>query len=191
MKLQVVSIYSLITLMNFTHLLVSPLTHLPLDKMTAILQMIFLDAYSWMKKNVFWLKFHWSLFLKTQLTKTQHWHRQWLGAEKATSHNLNKCSPDSRTHILGREIVPSGVLSWPTLSVKTCLLATKTCSTYAFVTQQPFCAPSRNLGTCIFVSSSIVVLAVPPQYDAVVHATGLVATACIRTASTKNLIHRG
>ena len=33
------------------------LTHLSLDKMADILQMIFLDAFSLMKSFVFWLKF--------------------------------------------------------------------------------------------------------------------------------------
>ena len=49
------------------------LTHLPLDKMAAISQKIFSDAFLWMKSFVFWLKFHWSLFLRVQLTITQHW----------------------------------------------------------------------------------------------------------------------
>ena len=40
-----------------------PLTHPPLDKMAAISQRIFSDAFSWMKSFAFWLKFHWSLFL--------------------------------------------------------------------------------------------------------------------------------
>ena len=35
-----------------------------LDKMAAISQTIFSDAFSWMKSFVFWLKFHWSLFLR-------------------------------------------------------------------------------------------------------------------------------
>ena len=48
------------------------LTHLPLDKMAAIPQPIFSDAFSWMKSFMFWLKFHWSL-LRVQLTATQHW----------------------------------------------------------------------------------------------------------------------
>ena len=39
-----------------------PLTHLPLDKMAAISQTTFSNAFSWMKSFVFWLKFHWSLF---------------------------------------------------------------------------------------------------------------------------------
>ena len=39
------------------------LTHLPLDKMAVILQTIFSDAFLWTKSFVFWLKFHWSLFL--------------------------------------------------------------------------------------------------------------------------------
>ena len=35
---------------------------------------------------------------------------------------------------------------------KACLLATKSCLTYAFVTQQPFGIPNWNLDTCIFVA---------------------------------------
>ena len=34
-----------------------------------------------MKNFVVWLKFHWSIFLRVRLTITQHWFRQWLGAE--------------------------------------------------------------------------------------------------------------
>ena len=51
------------------------LTHVPPDKMAAISQTIFSDALSWMKSFVFWLKFHWSLFLRVQLTIFQHWFR--------------------------------------------------------------------------------------------------------------------
>ena len=51
------------------------LTYLLLDKMDAISQTIFSDAFSWMKSFVFWLKFQWSLFLRVQLTITQHWFR--------------------------------------------------------------------------------------------------------------------
>ena len=44
------------------------LTHFPLYKMAAISQTTFSDAFSWMKSFVFWLRFHWSLFLRVQLT---------------------------------------------------------------------------------------------------------------------------
>ena len=47
-------------------------THLPLDKMAAISPTIFSDAFSWTNSFVFWLKFPWSLFLRVQLTITQH-----------------------------------------------------------------------------------------------------------------------
>ena len=50
-------------------------THVPLDKMAAMSQTIFSDAFSWMKSFVFWLKFHWSLFLRVQLTITHHWFK--------------------------------------------------------------------------------------------------------------------
>ena len=52
-----------------------------------------------MKRLAFWLKLHWSLFLRAQLTKTQHWFRWWLGAEQATIHHLNQCWLNSLTHI--------------------------------------------------------------------------------------------
>ena len=45
------------------------LTHLSLDKMTVISQTTFSDTFSWMNIFVFCSKFHWSLFLKFQLTK--------------------------------------------------------------------------------------------------------------------------
>ena len=51
------------------------LTHFPLDKMATISQTIFSDAFSLMKTFVFLSKFHWSLFLRVQLTMTQHWFR--------------------------------------------------------------------------------------------------------------------
>ena len=37
----------------------------PLDKIAAISQTIFSDAFSWTQSFVFWLKFHWSWFLST------------------------------------------------------------------------------------------------------------------------------
>ena len=40
----------------------------PLDKMAAISQTTYSEAFSWMEKNAFWLKCHWSLFLTAQLT---------------------------------------------------------------------------------------------------------------------------
>ena len=48
-------------------------THLPLDKMAAILQTIFSDAFSWITSFEFIFKIHWSLFPRVQLTTTQHW----------------------------------------------------------------------------------------------------------------------
>ena len=42
------------------------LTHLPLNKTTAISQTIFSYEFSWMKNFVFLLRFHWSLFLRVQ-----------------------------------------------------------------------------------------------------------------------------
>ena len=51
------------------------LTHWGRNKINAILQTPFSNAFSWMKMFEFRLKFHWSLFLKVQLTIFQHWFR--------------------------------------------------------------------------------------------------------------------
>ena len=45
------------------------------DKTDATSQKTFSSAFSWMKMFEFWLKFHWSLFLRAQLTIFQHWFR--------------------------------------------------------------------------------------------------------------------
>ena len=50
-------------------------TYLPLDKMATNSQMIYSDAFSWMTTFVFWLQFHQSLFLRVQLTISQHWFK--------------------------------------------------------------------------------------------------------------------
>ena len=59
-------------------------------QMDAISQTTFSNAFSWMKMYEFRLKFHWSLFLRFQLTIFQHWFRYLLGAVQATSHYLNQ-----------------------------------------------------------------------------------------------------
>ena len=60
------------------------------DKMAAIFQTTFSNAFSWMKMYEFRLRFHWSLFPRVQLTIFQHLFREWLGAYQATSHCLNQ-----------------------------------------------------------------------------------------------------
>ena len=52
-----------------------PLTHWGWDKMDAISQTTTSNAFSWMKMFEFRLNFHWSLFLRVQLTIFQHWFR--------------------------------------------------------------------------------------------------------------------
>ena len=51
------------------------LTHWGQDKMAAIFQTTFSNAFSWMKMYKFWLRFHWSLFPRVPLTIFQHWFR--------------------------------------------------------------------------------------------------------------------
>ena len=75
---------------NFGYLVISSveaisLFHLPLDQMVAILQTIISDEFSWMTFFVLRIKFNWSLFLRVQLTMTQHWFRQWIGTKISRS----------------------------------------------------------------------------------------------------------
>ena len=58
------------------------LTHFPLAKIAGISQMPHSNAFSWMETFVFWFEFHWSLFLRVQLTLSHHWFRLWLGAKQ-------------------------------------------------------------------------------------------------------------
>ena len=66
------------------------LTHWGRDKMDAISQTTFWNAFSWMKMLEFRLIFHRSLFLRVQLTIFQHWFSYWIGAAQAASHYLNQ-----------------------------------------------------------------------------------------------------
>ena len=59
------------------------LTHLPLDKMAAISQTIFSDAFSWMTSFVLWLKFHWSVFLMVPFS----WQYSSIGSDNGLAQN--------------------------------------------------------------------------------------------------------
>ena len=72
------------------------LTHRDRDKIAAIFQTTFPNAFSWMKLCEFWLRFHWSLFLRVQLTIFRHWFKWLLGAGQATSHYLDQWWLDYR-----------------------------------------------------------------------------------------------
>ena len=58
------------------------------DKITTNFPTTFSNAFSWMKMYEFRLKFHWSWFLRVQLTILQF--RKWLCAVQATSHYLKQ-----------------------------------------------------------------------------------------------------
>ena len=66
------------------------LPHWGRDKMAAVSQTMFSNAFSWMKMYEFRLHFHWSLVLRLQLMIFQHLFRYWPGAVQATSHYLNQ-----------------------------------------------------------------------------------------------------
>ena len=57
-----------------------------------------------MNISLFWFKFHWSWFLRVQLTICQHWLRLLLGTKPAMSHYLKQWRPRLLTHIC---------ISWP------------------------------------------------------------------------------
>ena len=95
-------------------------THWGQDKMADIFRTIFSNAFSWMNCFEFPIKFDWSLFLRVQLTITQHWFRWWLGAEQTTSHYLNQRWP--------RLVTPICVTQpqWITCTSKVCCPFRKT-----------------------------------------------------------------
>ena len=66
------------------------LTHWGRDKMTAIFQTTFSNAFLLIKMYKLQLKFHCNFFPIVQLIIFQHWFGQWLGAVQATSHYLNQ-----------------------------------------------------------------------------------------------------
>ena len=51
------------------------LTHWGRDKMAAISQTTLSNTFSWMKMLEFRLRFHWSLYIRVQLTIYEHWFR--------------------------------------------------------------------------------------------------------------------
>ena len=59
----------------FSHSTAAALTHWGRDQIDAISQTTFSNAFSRMKMNEFRLGFHWSLFLRLELTIFQHWFR--------------------------------------------------------------------------------------------------------------------
>ena len=67
-----------------------------LNKMTDILLSNYL-----IDKFIFWFEFHWRLFLKSQLTISQHWFwlRTCFVARSAPTRYLNQCWPSSLTPI--------------------------------------------------------------------------------------------
>ena len=62
-------------LLTIVKTLVTCLTHWGRDEIDAILQTTSSSAFSWMKMFEFRLKFHWSSFLRVQLTIIQYWFR--------------------------------------------------------------------------------------------------------------------
>ena len=66
------------------------LSHWGRDKMENLSLTIFPNVFSSINVIEFWLKFHWSVFLKPQLTIFQHWFRWWLGVVQAAGHYMNQ-----------------------------------------------------------------------------------------------------
>ena len=65
------------------------LTHWSRDEIDAISQTTYLAKCIFLNEYVY-VRFHWSLFLRFELTIFQQWFIYWLGAYQATSHYLNQ-----------------------------------------------------------------------------------------------------
>ena len=79
--------------------LAESLTHWGWDRMAAIFQRAFSNAFSWKKMYHFRLIFHWRLFTRVQLTLFQLWFRWWYSNGQVTSHYLNQWRPSLLMHI--------------------------------------------------------------------------------------------
>ena len=77
LRRQGISCYGILTMYSLNIPVSAPegLTHWGRDKMDAISQTTFSNQFSWMKMYEYRFKFHWSLFLRVQLTIFQHWFR--------------------------------------------------------------------------------------------------------------------
>ena len=66
------------------------LTHRGREKVAAISETIFSNAFSWNCEMKMKIQFHWTLFSMVQLTINQCWFSSWLGTDQATSHDMNQ-----------------------------------------------------------------------------------------------------
>ena len=57
-----------------TRRFLSPNSKCDISDVAVFSQTIYSDAFLWIKSFIFWLKCHWSLFLRVQLTIIQHWN---------------------------------------------------------------------------------------------------------------------
>ena len=78
LSLNVLNVHLICTVWHVTLMAITGIT-IPVpylgDKMGDIFQTTFWNVFSWIKIVVFWLKFHWKLFPRVQLTVFQHWFR--------------------------------------------------------------------------------------------------------------------
>ena len=108
------------------------LTHWGRDKMAAISLTTLSNAFSWMTMLEFRIKFHWSLFIRVQLTISQHWFRWWLGADQATSHYLNQWWLDYRR--IYASLGLNELTSWMSTNIqqRTMVVITYPCHNYSW-----------------------------------------------------------
>ena len=73
-----------------SHLYSKGLIHRGQEKMATILLTTFSNTFFHRKILEFQLKFHWSLFLRVQVTTNQHCFRLWRGTKRDANHYLNQ-----------------------------------------------------------------------------------------------------
>ena len=100
---------------------VTNLTQWGLNKMDDILQTTFSAAFSWMAIIIFWLRFHWILFLRVHLTifNRHYWFSWWLGAGWVICYRLNQYWP----RCLTQSSVKSQGINELTPWLQTCMIA--------------------------------------------------------------------
>ena len=92
-------------------------TYLPLNKMAAISQTTFSNAFLWTGNICILIRTSLKFVLKVQLTISQCWCRQWLRTEQTTMHYMKHCWPSSLTPICGTRVRWAYVTCWVCLKL--------------------------------------------------------------------------
>ena len=109
------------------------------------------------EKVKIWFKFHWSLFLRVQLTMNQHWFGYWFGDVQGTNHYLNQW--------------------WYSLPMHICIIQPQWVNTNLICLQT--CHDQCSMGVSLLPGSCMTKQLVVAEKCQVVTSTGLISGVCV------------